>query len=489
MRAFALAAMIAALSSTTWAQETPVPAPSDWGQVLAEDARAFHDLIADSHPGPVDELNPGFNMLLDNGLALALARAETADSYPDWYFALQEFQASFNDGHLSLANHAPMGHVWRMAWPGFLTGLRGDGEAERHEVVFNQDPAAPPVGAVLVSCDGRPAAALAEDIVGRAVGRWNLRSRRARFASTLFVDQGNPYVQMPSNCLFEVDGSTRAYSLEWRDLPDAVRDEGFAAANSPRYFAPIELRTWVAGVWIGLGSFDGDLASEAGQQLANLLTEIEARRDEIRAAPVVVFDLRGNGGGSSLWSSRIARLLWGEDRVAALSPRSEGVDWRASQGNLETIEMYRDELFASQPEARAWAAAIAAGLAESRDAGRPLWRQAGDTSERPALEGPSPMAGRAFVVTDYGCASACLDAVDIFRAMGAVTVGQETSGDTVYMEIRQQVLPSGRVTARIPMKVYRGRARGDNETVRPAHAWTGDLSDTAGLENFIVGLD
>ncbi|MNU05971.1 hypothetical protein D3C72_2509770 [compost metagenome] len=60
-----------------------------------------------------------------------------------------------------------MGHVWRTAWPGFLTSDR-DG---LDTVVFNRDPAAPPVGATLVSCDGRSAEAYAAEFVGKGVGR------------------------------------------------------------------------------------------------------------------------------------------------------------------------------------------------------------------------------------------------------------------------------------------------------------------------------
>src|SRR5690606_38541174 len=112
---------------------------------LAEDARAFHDLIADSHPGPVDTENPGFNALLERGLRTALARAETADSHADWYFALQEYSASFDDGHLSLSNYQPMGRIWTSQWPGFLTGLHTSADGEAHRVPFSRDPAGPPV--------------------------------------------------------------------------------------------------------------------------------------------------------------------------------------------------------------------------------------------------------------------------------------------------------------------------------------------------------
>jgi hypothetical protein len=463
--------------------------PADWGAALREDAQAFHDLVAANHPGPVDPANPGFNARLEAGLRLALDRARSADGYEAWYSALQEYQASFDDGHLTLIDYASIGHVWTLQWPGFITGLRSGPRGPRHEVVFRQDPASPPLGAVLDSCDGRPADRLAEEIVGRTAGRWMLRSRRALYASTVFVDQRNPYVERPRRCRFSADGRTRTYDLAWRVLPDAVRDQAFAAAISPQYFAPIELRDWDHGVWIGLGAFDVDPAGENGQRLTALTQAVEARAEAIRAAPVVVFDLRGNAGGSSAWSSKLARILWGDAYVDALGPRSEASDWRVSEGNEALFTHYRDVVFANDPGVRAFAAEVVDGLSRARAEGRALWRQESGQVRPPRPEGPPLVRGRTYVLTDYLCASACLDAVDLFRAMGAQVVGQETSADTLYMQVRDVPLPSGRVTARIPIKVYRGRARGDNETVVPDHVWPGDLSDTAGIEALIGRLD
>jgi hypothetical protein len=478
-----------ALAAALLTQNVP-SAPSDWGLALEEDARAFHDAIAENHPGPLDEANPAFGAILADGLALALNRAETADSYADWYFALKEYEASFDDGHLGLTGWASMDHVWRMAWPGFLTGLQeGAPGHERHEVVFVRDQSAPPLGSVLVGCDERPADALAAEILGRTAGRWSLRSHRAAYASSLFVDQTNPYVQRPDRCVFETDGIQRTYALDWRDLPNDILNEGFAAAQADRHRAPVEIRDFPGGVWISLGDFESDPATETGQRLTALVTAVGARADEIRAAPMVVFDLRGNSGGSSLWPAQITQILWGHERVAALGPRSQGVDWRISPGNLETIEHYRDTVFAEQPDALVWATEVAAGMRAAMEAREPLWRQADGAPRPSAPEAPSPVTGRVYVLTDYGCASACLDGVDFFTSMGAVTVGQETSADSSYMEVRDFALPSGRVEAYIPMKVYRGRKRGSNETVVPVHAWTGQMADTAGIEAWLIGLD
>ncbi|MDQ7813285.1 peptidase S41 [Brevundimonas sp.] len=486
-------ALVAALAGAgpALAQETPPPvaAPADWGQALREDARAFHDLIADSHPGPVDPENPGFRALLDGGLRTALTRAETAQTYEDWHFALQAYSASFDDGHLGLSEFAPMGHEWRRRWPGFLTTLRGD----RVEIAFSQGGERPPAGARLISCDGRDADALAAELLGQGAGRWSLRSRRVAVSASLFVDYHDPYVTLPQTCVFETDGQQRTWSLAWAPLTDEEVDEAFAAASPRRHVTGVGLRAIDGGYWIEMGSFDPDASSEQGIQLTALHEQVVASADAIRAADVVVFDLRGNNGGSSTWSTEIAKALWGaawiDDRVKG----SEGVDWRASPANLAAVVEYQ-RMFADNPDLADYFDRMVTGLGAAVERGDALWRQPdfSDGDEAAAAQAGPPttaMRARTWVLTDYGCASACLDAVDVLTAAGATVIGQETSADTVYMEVRRQALPSGRAQTHLPMKVYRGRARGNNETVVPAHVWTGDMSDTAGLEAWVAQLD
>ena len=483
------ASAVLALSAPALAQEAAdVPAPADYGQALREDATAFHAMIADSHPGPVDPENPDFRARLDGGLQTALVRAETAQTYEDWFFALQAFAASFDDGHLGLSQYAPMGHEWRRRWPGFLTVLRG----ETPEVAFSQGGERPPVGARLISCDGRDAEALAAELLGQGAGRWSLRSRRVALSSSLFVDAHDPYVTLPQTCVFEADGRRRSWDLTWAPMSDAESDEAFAAASSPRHTTGIGLRAIDGGYWVEMGSFHPDASTEEGARLTALHEQIVANADAIRAADVVVFDLRGNNGGSSTWSSEIANVLWGQAWIADRVQGSDGVDWRVSPANLAAVVEYQ-QMFSGNPEIADYLGLMVTGLTEAIERGETLWRQPDleEGGEAAAPDGPATTAMRArtYVLTDYGCASACLDAVDVLMAAGATVIGQETSADTLYMETRSEALPSGRAQAHLPMKVYRGRARGNNETVVPTHAWTGDMSDTPALEAWVAQID
>ncbi len=488
--ALALAAALAG-AGAAFAQDAapPVAAPADWGQALREDARAFHDLIADSHPGPVDPENPGFHALLDGGLQTALTRAGTARNYEDWYFALQAYSASFDDGHLGLSEFAPMGHEWRRRWPGFVTVLRGD----HAEVAFSQGGERPPVGARLISCDGRDADAVAAELLGQGAGRWSLRSRRVAMSASLFVDYHDPYVTLPQACVFEVGGRRRTWSLSWTAMSDDEADQAVAAASPQRHVTGVGLRPIDGGYWIEMGSFDPDASSEKGIQLTTLHEQVVANAEAIRTADFVVFDLRGNDGGSSTWSAEIAKVLWGEAWIDERVQGSEGVDWRASPANLAAVAEYQ-RMFAGNPDLADYLGRMVAGLGAAVERGDPLWRQpdfdeGGEDAAAQAGAPTTAMKARTWVLTDYGCASACLDAVDVLTAAGATVVGQETSADTVYMEIRRQPLPSGRAQAHLPMKVYRGRSRGNNESVVPAHVWEGELSDTAGVEAWIAQLD
>ncbi len=465
----------------------PSAAAEDWAARLRADAVAFHGALQASHPGPVDPENPQFAAQLDAGLARVLARADEVDGFAGYWWALREFQAGFDDGHVQLSTEDAAPDL-PARWPGFLTRWSGSG----HVVATRLDaPGLPPLDARLMACDGVDAETLAAQRVGRVRGRWSLDAQRVTHAGRLFLDAGDPWAPPPMRCRFTHDGREHDVALDWQVLEGDALAQHLAATRALHGTAT-GVRTPRPGqLWIAAGSFDADEDADALNALLAALDD----RARVGAARHVVLDLRGNGGGSSHWSREIARRLWGDAALAALPPADSRVDWRADAANLEAIRAFGAMLRAQpQPDAELlhWVDVIDGGMSEALARGDALWRHPVD-ADAPAPPGdPRPRALAAdvpvHVLADAGCASACLDALDLWLPLGAIHVGGETSADTVYMDIRQQPLPSGLATVSIPMKVYRGRSRGHNQPYRPAQVWTGDFADEAALSAWTAAL-
>ncbi|CAN5159675.1 S41 family peptidase [soil metagenome] len=460
----------------------------DYGGQLRRDAQALHDDIAANHPGMVNAVDAGFTKRNDDALATALSRAARVTGFAGWWYALRAYGASFDDGHLnvSLVGDTPPDAV---AWPGFLTGYDSYGD---QRVLVRDADAKVPLGAKLLDCDGRLAGDLAAANVGAFNGRWFLSSMRVRRGGELFVDRGNPFVQRPAQCDFEFEGKTLAVDIAWRAI-DATALRERLAVTAQISSNPIGARTlWDGTRWFSLGSFNGDPSSPAGQRLPRLIGDMKLERANIVAAPAIVLDLRGNGGGSSDWSRQIAEVLWGYRRVAALDDDKTYVEWRVSDANIASLSATRESMRrggAPSAEVMAWLDRAIGGLQAAKTRGEPLWREPADPVSMSVVKTDVvPTRTPIFFVTDAACGSACLDAADLWRALGAIQIGQQTSADTIYMDIRHARLPSGAANVSVPMKVYRGRERGANVPLEPVHRFPGDLRDTEALERWVPTL-
>jgi hypothetical protein len=460
----------------------------DWGATLRMDATALHDDIAANHPGPVNPEDPQFAARNDAQLKRALERAGTAKTFADYFYAMRQYVASFDDGHVEFGVFGNTPEDYR--WPGFLTRYDQDG---RQRVFVSEDWSPVPVGARLLECDGKSADTLSEEILGSILGRWKLRSQRQKYGPMLFTNKTNPYVIHPARCTFDVGGTPKTVSLDWRPV-EPMKLFGKIGADRDSRQRAVGMRRLADGTrWLSLPTFNGDPGSEHGKALSSVVAALSKEREALRASPAIVLDLRGNGGGSSDWSVQIARSIWGEGALAALPPNRATVMWRASAANLAALEdAYRQRMKsgALSKDVQRWFQETIGGLRGAIAAGRPVWHPPANTrpKEPPSRLPAHRLSGSVYVITDFSCMSACLDAVDLWRALGAVHLGQETSADTLYMEVREAKLPSGLGSIALPMKVYRGRARGNNEPVVPHRPYSGDINDTAALEAWVATL-
>lgn len=470
----------------------PSPAArSPWSLMAEQDVRAMHRIIQESHPGPVDKENPDFNRWLQQGYREALVRARKAKDFGAYAATLQRYAAGFRDGHLQLQ---PQLQRARARWPGFVVALRQG----RYVVASVEEGAEglPPVGAELLSCDGVSAAQLFERSVWPKVTGPDVEGKRTAQVPRLLQDDGDPEVTLPKACELRVGGELRQVQLRYREAsPEALWERTRAAAfGLPPAFGARPFGK--GGRWVSIPAF---YAPEGEATLA-ALRKLVAEAPTWREASVLVFDVRGNTGGSSLWGDHMLEGLYGkalfEARVkGAPEVKAQYVDWRASKANAAYLDFLVDYLAREQggdAPIVGYLQRVGQGLKGALARGEPFFHlpEEGPEEAKPvAPPAASPVKGRVFVLTDGRCASACLDFLDSALALPGVThVGLPTSADSVYMEVRSEALPSAAMKLGVPIKVYRKRPRGHNEPYVPRLRYDGDFSDTAALERWVLGL-
>jgi hypothetical protein len=457
--------------------ETP-EAAAGWRTLTQGDVEAAYHLLHDNHPGATPEAgDPAFVAALEAAHAHAAERAATVASYEGYVATLGEFANGMADGHIySNARFLPR----TVTWAGLIAARRGPNWV----IARAESPADPTLaGARLVDCDGRPI-----DEVAREALRFRtdvaLEPSLALRGAWLLVDEGNPFLKRPAACVVEQGGQTKTVSLTWRSIGRSplIADHW----DRPYGLAGYGVRNSGAGVWIAL--------QELGPEAPAVVEAARAKTEAIRAAPYVVVDLRGNGGGADTYGRALAEVIYGPAAVlAALGPAgAAGCDevFRASPENIAATAKDAD-LFRRRGEAQAAADYDRAlvGMRAAAAAGKSL---AGDLKCREPAHAPAsrivPAArGKVYVLTDVACFSSCIQTVGFFRALGATQVGQSTGADTHFSEAREIVLPSGLATFSTLRALMPDQPRAIGPYA-PKLTWTGDMADTAALETWVAGM-
>jgi hypothetical protein len=458
-------------------------AASPWGELARQDIEAAYNTIEAGHAGPVDDQNPSFAEAMVIARNEALARASDVESFDSYRMVLMGFADAFADGHLFIDFSLQRDQI---GWPGFVAMRRGGHTVMR----FAQDADDRTLeGARILSCDDRSAdTIIAQNALPfRAAGE--IEAAYARAAPYAFIYERNPFVTLPQVCEIEtVGGEQQDQRLQWRWIEterwDALREEILGGAE------PYGLSEYAPNrYWLSLPSFFP--TGEDVTRLEALIDQLGAESETLLTAERLVIDVRGNSGGNSSWGRRIATALWGAEYLESRAPaRRQRVFWRASQVTLHQVDAlmsYNREI--GQDHLVEYYERIHAGVAEAVEAGDPLWLESRGATRRAARTADNPMFADVIVLIDEGCASACLDFLDLLRPLDGVRfAGAETYADTIYNESMTESLPSGVARLVYTIKVIRDRPRGHNEPYGPDIGYEGADWSTEALQAWVETL-
>jgi hypothetical protein len=456
-------------------------AASFWRAATETDVAAAYALIEENHPGVLAEVgDSAFRRALEEGHAAAVARTPAVTTFEGYTATLAAFADALKDKHIW---SRPTYVVARPEWAGILLSKRGDrwivADEERNPVIESTK------GAELTNCDGRSPEDWAHQTLGTFRVNWAIGAQQVQAAPWLLVDEHNPFVPRPRVCEFQQAARRLQITLDWRPIKRELLMPRIAAAGGAGA-AGFGVRVVAEGYWIALQNLL--------EPAAAVVAEVAAKAEILRNARFVVLDLRGNGGGSSIFGEEIARSLMGAayvDPIIGTSDDDCDSVWRTSDGNIRQLQYYVDKMGPTRgPEFTAIVTKQLTRAKAARAAGRPLsgsLKCAKKTAAAGSVPRASKLKGRLVLITDNLCFSSCLIVAKDFRDLGALHVGQTTDSDTHYSEVREELLPSGL------SKFSTLQAMSPAEPLQqgpfvPSVFYDGDIADTAALERWIVAV-
>jgi Peptidase family S41 len=455
-----------------------------WRALTQIDVEAAHKLLSDNHPAATPEAkDPFFPDALKKAYADARARAAKATNFPGYVATLGAFANAMGDGHIW--SH-PLYVPNTIEWTGLMTVKRGPNwvVASEDKDIVGEDV----TGARIISCNGIPVDDFARDTLGRYQRVWSVEAMRVLAAPRLLVDEGNPFVTRASACVVEKDGAQHAITLHWKKISRAAFVASITGVTGKAGYG---VRQVGSGTWIAI--------EQLGPKAQAVIDAAKAQQEQLRNAPYVVLDMRGNGGGSDDYGRQLATILYGRSYAVAHIGEGEEEEgstacssvWRASPENIKAVDAAAHMLAETGETvaAKGYGDGVVAMRAALRNhhnlTGSPVCTPPQNT---PAATGAtSLMHGRMIVLTDSVCFSSCINVVYYFKNLGATLVGQMTGADTHFSEVREIVLPSGLSTFSTLQAIMPDAPRTIGPYA-PEIPYDGDISDTAALETWIAQL-
>ncbi|WP_395646912.1 hypothetical protein [Terricaulis sp.] len=477
MRKALLLSALLLLTACATSSADPADTNSSWRALTRADVEAAYRILHEDHPGASpDAHDEDFLPNLERARRTSLERADRVINYEGYTATLQGFANAVGDRHIgSIANF----RADTRNWAGYIVALRNG----RYVIASEDAPgeAGSVLGATIISCDRVPVDTFAREKLGEFRAVWSIEAQRMQSAPYLLIDDGNPFVLRPQNCEVELADSARiTIPLNWRSIPRrelAPKINGAMGIGEAGY----GVRAFAGGMWISLEDLEGGAPA--------VVEAVRAQRVQLRAAPLVVLDLRGNGGGNDVYGRYIAEELFGAERVAALAgpPADNACSlWRASPRNEARLRELRGEI-TDAPTLAVIDQALE-GIASARAAGRDfvIPQQCVETPAIDAAVAPPQAArGRIVLLTDNGCFSSCLSVTRMFRTLGALHAGQTTNANTHYSEVRVETLPSGLSNFFVLQAVIIDTPL-HYGPFEPALRYEGDMADTAALEAWVA---
>ena len=411
---------------------------------LIGDLEEVASILTRDHPASSLTLgDEDFINQLTIGLRQHKLLAKSVTNQNQYNAVLNSFMLGFNDMHLSFR---PTLRPTEFDWSGMVFVYDENQWLVSHSSSVWPSKLAD-VGDKLISCDGKSVDYWVTNTLKNSIAHQGSLAQLVRYSSWLFIgSNGLPQFQSyPEQCLFEKKGEQYSIKMNWQtESSKLIYPLVFNQPSRAQASFSIE-KFNEDGYWIELGAL-------YGEKIGQFVEDIEALHKELPSSKFIVIDVRGNLGGDTTWSDRIAASIFGKDFVNKQIISKPAESYKVSHENLVLIESQLSNAISQFGEEdsstlyqRTMFEAMNAALEKGYEFAPPLstHKVLEQSNQQTDSLLPPKFHGQLFILTDYGCFSSCLLMVNKFRQLGAITLGKVTNSMPRYYDMKLVQLSSG----------------------------------------------
>ncbi len=204
-------------------------------------------------------------------------------------------------------------------------------------------------------------------------------------------------------------------------------------------------------VWVKIPSFLPRTKKEF-----NKLNDIIEKIENYRNNELIVFDMRNTEGGATVWGDRIIEKLWGKEFISSrknFPGRNKYAKIRVSQGNLNH---YKNCLKGANlaDKTKGYFTEVVSKIEKAIRQNKEFIILKEPRTKVSKAKKNNPVYAKIIIITDKSSRSASIIFLDKLLSLpNTIQIGQQTSADTPYTEIRKDDLPSREFTLISPTKI------------------------------------
>lgn len=244
-------------------------------------------------------------------------------------------------------------------------------------------------------------------------------------------------------------------------------------------------------IWLSWPTFSLDDAQTI-LWVKKILSLAPSFRDEKN----IVIDLRGNAEGDFDWGAVFLKKLYGAVYYQWMMDSSQQIvyQYRVSDYTINSVQQSVQQLKKTFGESSVeyqqtnTTLNTLKAVFERGDEWYPDTVPATKLIKLTSTVHPMPLYhGRLLLITDSRCNNACLTFISIAKQFPhVVLLGQTTNANTFYTQSSEPIYLNDGVQLHFGDAIEQNRRRGSNQSYQPDKYYSGDMSDTASLQSWVL---